>query len=79
VPPGRVPRSKEVILLGDNIDSARPGDEIDLTGIYTNRYDYNLNVKHGFPLFTTTIEANYIRRIQEINTGDFDSKDKIQF
>ena len=24
--PGRIPRQKEVLLLGDNIDAARPGD-----------------------------------------------------
>ena len=45
VPPGRVPRHKDVVLLGDNIDVARPGDEVEITGIYTNRYDYQLNVK----------------------------------
>jgi len=50
----------EVILLGDNIDAARPGDEVIITGIYLNRYDYGLNIKHGFPLMKTNIEANYI-------------------
>lgn len=34
VPAGRVPRHKEVHLLGDNIDVARPGDEVEITGIY---------------------------------------------
>lgn len=24
--PGRIPRQKEVVLLGDNIDIAKPGD-----------------------------------------------------
>lgn len=28
VPPGRLPRHKEVILLGDLVDSVRPGEEI---------------------------------------------------
>ncbi|EAR88972.2 MCM2/3/5 family protein (macronuclear) [Tetrahymena thermophila SB210] len=65
VPPGRVPRQKEVIVLGDNIDVARPGDEIDVTGIFVHRYDYALNVKHGFPVFSTMIEANYIKRVRE--------------
>ena len=51
MPPGRVPRQKEVILLGDNIDIARPGDGIEVTGIYNHRYDYGLNVKHSFPIF----------------------------
>lgn len=32
VPAGRLPRHKEVILLYDLIDVARPGEEIDVTG-----------------------------------------------
>lgn len=28
VPPGRLPRHREVILLSDLIDSAKPGEEI---------------------------------------------------
>lgn len=65
VPAGRVPRQKEVVLLADNIDIARPGDEIEVTGVYTHRYDFALNVKHGFPLFYTLIEANYVKRIDD--------------
>jgi DNA replication licensing factor MCM2 len=33
VPAGRLPRYKEVILLNDLIDCARPGEEIEVTGI----------------------------------------------
>lgn len=51
VPPGRVPRQKEVYLQNDLVDSARPGDEVEITGIYINRYDLNSNLKHGFPVF----------------------------
>lgn len=51
VPPGRVPRQKEVFLLNDLVDSARPGDEVEITGIYINRFDYFSNIKHGFPVF----------------------------
>lgn len=36
VPPGRVPRHKNVILVSDLVDSARPGEEIDITGIYVH-------------------------------------------
>jgi DNA replication licensing factor MCM2 len=57
VPPGRLPRSREVILLADLIDSARPGEEVDVTGIYRNAYDAALNAKNGFTVFRTIIEA----------------------
>lgn len=32
VPAGRLPRHKEVVLLFDLIDKARPGEQIDVTG-----------------------------------------------
>ena len=51
VPPGRVPRQKEVFVLHDLVDVARPGDEVEIHGIYINRYDYFANIKHGFPVF----------------------------
>ncbi|CAB4414153.1 unnamed protein product [Rhizophagus irregularis] len=60
IPAGRLPRHREVILLCDLIDSVKPGDEIEITGIYRNNFDISLNVKNGFPVFATVIEANYI-------------------
>jgi DNA replication licensing factor MCM2 len=33
------------------VDLARPGDEVEITGIYINRFDYCSNQKHGFPIF----------------------------
>jgi DNA replicative helicase MCM subunit Mcm2 (Cdc46/Mcm family) len=33
VPAGRLPRHKEVILLYDLIDCARPGEEVEVTGV----------------------------------------------
>jgi DNA replication licensing factor MCM2 len=39
------------VVLHDLVDTARPGDEVEITGIYTNKYDYTANVKHGFPVF----------------------------
>ena len=65
-----------MILLGDNIDAARPGDEVEITGIFTNRFEYALNVKHGFPVFSTVIEANYIKRVKELINEDFTSEEK---
>lgn len=60
VPAGRLPRHREVILLADLIDSAKPGDEIEVTGIYKNSYDGQLNNKNGFPVFATILEANHV-------------------
>ncbi|KAF2747020.1 MCM-domain-containing protein [Sporormia fimetaria CBS 119925] len=60
VPAGRLPRHREVILLWDLIDSAKPGEEIEVTGVYRNNYDAALNNKNGFPVFATIIEANHV-------------------
>uniref|UniRef100_A0A3B4BBU2 DNA replication licensing factor MCM2 n=1 Tax=Periophthalmus magnuspinnatus TaxID=409849 RepID=A0A3B4BBU2_9GOBI len=62
---GRLPRSKDAILLADLVDSCKPGDEIELTGIYHNNYDGSLNVANGFPVFATVILANHITRRDE--------------
>lgn len=57
---GRLPRTKEAILLADLVDTCHPGDEIEITGVYSNNYDGSLNTKNGFPVFSTVIMANYI-------------------
>ncbi|KAF0294254.1 DNA replication licensing factor mcm2 [Amphibalanus amphitrite] len=57
---GRLPRSKDAILLGDLCDTCKPGDEIELTGVYTHSYEGSLNTKQGFPVFATVIMANHI-------------------
>merc|ERR1719245_2609256 len=62
VPAGRLPRSKDAILLGDLCDTCKPGDEVELTGVYTNNYDGSLNTAQGFPVFATVIMANHILR-----------------
>lgn len=66
VPPGRLPRYKEVVLLDDLVDTVRPGDEIEVTGIYKNKFDRSLNTKQGFPVFRTLIEANHIYKRDDI-------------
>ncbi|PIA40647.1 hypothetical protein AQUCO_02400011v1 [Aquilegia coerulea] len=66
VPAGRLPRYKEVILLNDLIDCARPGEEIEVTGIYTNNFDLSLNTKNGFPVFATVVEANYVTKKKDL-------------
>merc|ERR1712142_445610 len=43
----------------------KPGDEIELTGVYSNSYDSSLNTKNGFPIFATVIIANHIVKKDE--------------
>lgn len=50
------------MLLWDLVDSIRPGEEIEITGIYRNNFDASLNTKNGFPVFATIIEANHINK-----------------
>ncbi|EDO15024.1 hypothetical protein Kpol_1007p8 [Vanderwaltozyma polyspora DSM 70294] len=73
VPAGRLPRHREIILLADLVDVAKPGEEVEITGIYKNNYDGNLNAKNGFPVFATIIEANSIRR-REGNSANIDEE-----
>lgn len=62
VPAGRLPRHREVILLSDLVDVAKPGEEVEVVGVYKNNYDGRLNAKNGFPVFATVVEANSIQR-----------------
>ena len=64
---GSLLRSKDVILLADLCDTCKPGDEIDLTGIYHNSPDSSLNSLHGFPNFRTVIEENTIEKQDELS------------
>uniref|UniRef100_A0A8D3CDY1 DNA replication licensing factor MCM2 n=1 Tax=Scophthalmus maximus TaxID=52904 RepID=A0A8D3CDY1_SCOMX len=73
---GRLPRSKDAILLADLVDSCKPGDEIELTGIYHNNYDGSLNMANGFPVFATVILANHItRRDQGVAVAELTDED----
>ncbi|KAH0589034.1 MCM DNA helicase complex subunit [Termitomyces sp. 'cryptogamus'] len=66
VPAGRLPRHREVILLWDLIDSAKPGEEVEITGVYRNNFDASLNSKNGFPVFSTIIEANHVNKKEDL-------------
>ncbi|KAI5607553.1 DNA replication licensing factor MCM2, partial [Silurus asotus] len=73
---GRLPRSKDAILLADLVDSCKPGDEIELTGIYHNNYDGSLNMANGFPVFATVILANHIvRKDQRVAVAELTDED----
>mmetsp|Transcript_15073 Transcript_15073/g.23397 ORF Transcript_15073/g.23397 Transcript_15073/m.23397 type:complete len:943 (-) Transcript_15073:71-2899(-) len=60
VPPGRVPRTKEVVLTNDLIDQMKPGEEVEVTGIYLHNYVDNSN------LFATHIEANHVLKREDV-------------
>jgi len=75
VPAGRVPRQKDVILLNDNIDVAKPGDEVEITGIFSHHFDYGMNIKHGFPVFSTSIKANYVRKLGDMDFEELTEED----
>ena len=77
VPPGRLPRSKNVILLNDLIDCARPGEEVEVTGIYQHGYDSSLNAQAGFPVFATFLEANHVRCKSDDHSIDTLTEDAI--
>lgn len=76
VPSGLLPRSKEVLLYFDLIDSCKPGDEVEIVGIYHNNFSISLNIKNGFPVFSTLIEASSIRKkITKLEMTDEDIKE----
>ena len=37
-----------------------------MTGIYRNNFEVSLNNQHGFPVFATVIEANYISKKEDL-------------
>eukprot|EP00767_Chilomastix_cuspidata_P001689 gnl/Chilomastix_cuspidata/1814.p1 GENE.gnl/Chilomastix_cuspidata/1814~~gnl/Chilomastix_cuspidata/1814.p1 ORF type:complete len:924 (+),score=216.16 gnl/Chilomastix_cuspidata/1814:32-2803(+) len=67
VQPGRIPMQLPVILIGSHIDSCRPGEEIEVTGIFKHTLDVGSRVSRnvGFPLFSTVVEAQHIKRETE--------------
>jgi len=76
VPPGRLPRHKEVILTWDLIDGVKPGEEIEVTGVYTTSFDSKLNNKSGFPVFATVIEANFVQKKEDADLRALTDEDQ---
>ena len=58
------------------VDTARPGDEVEVTGIYINRFDYFGNIKHGFPVFQTIVEVNNLKRFGDEEIIELTDEDK---
>ena len=66
VPAGRVPRSKVLIFSNDLCDRARPGEEVEVTGIYSFFHNISMSYKTGFQVFDTQIEANHVSRKEDL-------------
>jgi len=62
VEPGKMPRSKEVLLTGDQVDQVRPGDDLQLTAMYLCRYDAVTNARTCFPVYRTNLESVHMFR-----------------
>lgn len=62
VEPGKMPRSKEVLITGDHVDTIRPGDELHLTGVYKCLHDAATNARTCFPVYRTLLEAVHVHR-----------------
>lgn len=83
VPAGRIPRSREVILQNDLCDTVRPGEQINVSGVYTHRFETQLNAANSFPVFSTVIEANYIQKDNDylshvnLNKADIEAIEKL--
>eukprot|EP01053_Blabericola_migrator_P010656 Blabericola_migrator_1__10655@NODE_607_length_7343_cov_208_169736_g440_i0_p1_GENE_NODE_607_length_7343_cov_208_169736_g440_i0NODE_607_length_7343_cov_208_169736_g440_i0_p1_ORF_typecomplete_len974_score216_94MCM/PF00493_23/2_5e97MCM_OB/PF17207_3/5_2e27MCM_lid/PF17855_1/1_2e18Mg_chelatase/PF01078_21/2_3e09MCM_N/PF14551_6/9_7e08MCM2_N/PF12619_8/4_5e02MCM2_N/PF12619_8/1_1e07MCM2_N/PF12619_8/2_9e03Sigma54_activat/PF00158_26/9_3e06AAA_5/PF07728_14/1_4e05AAA_3/PF07726_11/4_2e05AAA_3/PF07726_11/1_3e03Si len=75
VPAGFVPRQKVVVLLGDLVDSVRPGDDLVLSGILEARHEATVNVKFGFPVFSTWIVANHVQKRREKQIKELTERD----
>jgi DNA replication licensing factor MCM2 len=67
-----------VYILNDLVDTARPGDEVEVVGIFMNKFDYGANTKHGFPVFTTIIEANNVKSFGDVQIVELTDDDKME-
>lgn len=66
-PAGQLPRSVDVILDDDLVDRAKPGDRIQLVGIY--RSLGNRNASSGSSTFRTLVMANNIMQLSSKSGG----------
>ncbi|RLE81386.1 MAG: hypothetical protein DRJ51_03930 [Thermoprotei archaeon] len=62
LPPGQLPRSIEVVLKDDLVDTVRPGDRVIVVGILNVEEEKTLR-KDRPPIFKTFLEANYIETV----------------
>ncbi|MFQ6135280.1 MAG: minichromosome maintenance protein MCM, partial [Nitrososphaerales archaeon] len=59
LPPGQLPQSFDVSLVGDLVNVSRPGDRVVLTGVVRAEPEYSQG-RGRLRLFRSTIEGNYV-------------------
>jgi len=59
LPPGRIPRSVQAILTDDLVDTVKPGDRINIMGIFKSVLAQSTK-SYNSTLFKTFIDVNYI-------------------
>jgi DNA replication licensing factor MCM2 len=69
---GRMPRCVDVVLMHGLMGCARPGEEVEVTGVYTPRFDRSLNAAAGLRQYELALVANYVRRCTEPDRGDIE-------
>jgi DNA replication licensing factor MCM3 len=62
-PPGQLPRSVQVILENDLVDKAKPGDRVEVNGVFRCRGSAQNGITNG--IFQTQIVATGIRSLLE--------------
>jgi DNA replication licensing factor MCM3 len=75
-PVGQLPRSVEVILEGDLVDCMKPGDRMEVVGVYktvTSTTSINTGV------FRTILIATNIKKLTEIETPIFTNEELLNF
>ena len=59
----------------------RPGDSVEVVGVLLSKYDSMGNARQGFPVFRTFIDANSIKRKNELkmdNIGEEELKEILE-
>ncbi|WP_440059890.1 minichromosome maintenance protein MCM [Thermogladius sp. 4427co] len=66
IPPGQIPRSLEVVVTGDLVDAARPGDRALVVGVLRVMPTQASQKATGRSVFSFYIDANYIEVQQKV-------------
>ena len=46
-----------------------------MTGIFHSQYDFQMNSKHGFPIFKTFIECNNLKEVKQAELSEITQQD----